>query len=546
MKLRLLPILLLLLTLPVMLSAADDPVRLGERIYREGILPDGRPLMGYIRDDVEIDSTIFSCANCHTRSGIGSLEGQIASPPVSGSYLFSERYQYKDVLKNYLSTKKKGVPRSAKPIRPAYDEKSLSLAIAGGINSAGRELLPVMPRYDMTDAEMGVLIAYLKTLSATHSPGVDDEEMHIATIVTDDVSESDRNAMLIPLKRLVEQNRQAASLKTTPRYQKFARMLDEAFFRKLRLSVWELTGDPSTWGAQLERFYQKDPPFAILGGISTRDWRPIHEFCERMQLPDILPITDYPVISDTDWYTIYFSRGHYQEGETAARYIAQQIEPSDAVLIISGTDERERRMAQGAVAAFTEKGFDQLIRLDGATVETLRPKLSALFASRTVKGVVAAVDDRLLSFLLEGDVGVKLPSVTVASATLASRLLEQPDDRLGRILLTWPYRLPDDERKYAEFKDTFLMGRMKPDGKRIASRTFSMIHVFMLGVREMKLDFYRDTLLDQISMMQDQYLPDFERLSFGPGQRYLSKGCYVVQVEPKSGKLIPRSDWVIH
>jgi hypothetical protein len=39
----------------------------------------------------------------------------------------------------------------------------------------------------------------------------------------------------------------------------------------------------------------------------------------------------------------------------------------------------------------------------------------------------------------------------------------------------------------------------------------------------------------------------YERLSFGPGQRYAAKGCHVVQLtsghEPK---LVRKGDWVIH
>jgi len=39
----------------------------------------------------------------------------------------------------------------------------------------------------------------------------------------------------------------------------------------------------------------------------------------------------------------------------------------------------------------------------------------------------------------------------------------------------------------------------------------------------------------------------FERISFGPGQRYASKGCFIVQVS-KGAKpeLVRKSDWVIH
>jgi hypothetical protein len=48
-------------------------------------------------------------------------------------------------------------------------------------------------------------------------------------------------------------------------------------------------------------------------------------------------------------------------------------------------------------------------------------------------------------------------------------------------------------------------------------------------------------------MMRDQYysIAVYPRLSFGPGQRYASKGCYVVQFT-ESGTLEKVSNWVVH
>jgi hypothetical protein len=56
--------------------------------------------------------------------------------------------------------------------------------------------------------------------------------------------------------------------------------------------------------------------------------------------------------------------------------------------------------------------------------------------------------------------------------------------------------------------------------------------------------------MDVVGMMRDEYYSIgavYPRLSFGPGQRYASKGCYVVQVgEGDQPALEKRSDWVIH
>jgi hypothetical protein len=58
---------------------------------------------------------------------------------------------------------------------------------------------------------------------------------------------------------------------------------------------------------------------------------------------------------------------------------------------------------------------------------------------------------------------------------------------------------------------------------------------------------YRDHLLDVMSLQMDLIVQDYERFSFGPGQRYASKGCYIIQLGPgEDPPLLPRSEWVIH
>ena len=525
-------------------AAAGDSRALGERMYRDGLLSDGTPLRGYVKGDVEVDSTVFSCSNCHTRSGLGSVEGQVASPPVNGTTLYNKRYQYKDYIKNIIS-EKRGVPRTATPLRPAYTDETLADAIRGGMSPNGRPFSPVMPRYSIGDRDMRILADYLRSLSSAYSPGVTETEMHIATIVGEGVPASERDAMVIPLERLAAQSRQAASLKKSPKYAKFARMLDESFFRTMRLSVWELKGSPTSWKAQLEEHYRKDPPFILMGGLVNGDWKPVHDFCEERQLPNLYPLTDFPVVSESSWYTYYFTRGYYQEGETAARFASGGGTSRVIQLVTPSRDSA--RLAEGAAAAWGEKGHGTLetVTLPGPgtfdaaalrkVLETARPDTLLVWGGSEA---LTALADPSLAGLLPA-------RVILSSSQVGSGFTNLPDRLKERIFFTYPYRLPREEKNYADFAKTFLTGKMKLDDKRIASRTYSMIHVFLLGLKELKLDFYRDTLLDVISMRQDQTLPDFERLSFGPGQRYSSKGCYIVQVATGSRELIRKSDWVV-
>ena len=89
-----------------------------------------------------------------------------------------------------------------------------------------------------------------------------------------------------------------------------------------------MKGPAETWRVQLEEYNRKEPAFALLGGITNGSWKPIHQFSEDNRIPCIFPNTDFPVISDKDWYTLYLSKGYYQEGEGAARYLNSKDHPA--------------------------------------------------------------------------------------------------------------------------------------------------------------------------------------------------------------------------
>src|ERR1043165_7359279 len=73
--------------------AARADASLGERIYREGLLPSGRGVRASVQGDVEVEGTQLKCAGCHRRSGFGSSEGAAFVPSVTGATLYGAREQ---------------------------------------------------------------------------------------------------------------------------------------------------------------------------------------------------------------------------------------------------------------------------------------------------------------------------------------------------------------------------------------------------------------------------------------------------------------------
>ena len=63
----------------------------------------------------------------------------------------------------------------------------------------------LMPRYPLSDEDMGYLIAYLESLDAGPDPGVTETDIHFATILTDDVVPEARKALLDVMEQFIVQ-----------------------------------------------------------------------------------------------------------------------------------------------------------------------------------------------------------------------------------------------------------------------------------------------------------------------------------------------------
>jgi hypothetical protein len=189
-------------------GASDNPslssgenLRLGERMYRNGILPSGNPVDAIVMGDIKIDGSMFSCESCHLRGGLGSIEGGVVTPATNGAKLFQAMYYGRDLTPDERSR----LPKFFQPpaIRPAYTDETLAIAVRDRIGPTGKELNFVMPRYLLDSRDMGILITYLKSLSSEPSPGVTDKTIRFATIITEEVPLEDRTAMLATLENFV-------------------------------------------------------------------------------------------------------------------------------------------------------------------------------------------------------------------------------------------------------------------------------------------------------------------------------------------------------
>jgi hypothetical protein len=397
---------------------------------------------------------------------------------------------------------------------------------------------------------MAVLVAYLKALSNDYSPGVSKNSINFATIIAEGVPVEQVSAMMEPLEAFAKSankqqeafEAQQVKLRETPR---------EPTYRRVKLVRWLLKGNQDTWRSQLEEYYRQEPVFALLAGISPNGWQPVHEFSEANRLPCILPSTEFPVVSQTDRYTLYFSKGYFQEGEAAAHYLLSQEAPlqSKKLVQLVSSSPQGKALADGFTRTVTSQGQPQPITFQlpdsqqeaaefiRQIMEKENPELLVLWAGAEALQHISGL----------ADTKKPLPLIMMSAGYLGANLRNIPEQLRDSTYLTYPYRLPQDDLRYERFLQPLdKNGKMTDEIRVIKSRTYSALKVMTQALRELKGDFYRDNLFDVIGMMQDIEFPLYERLSFGPGQRYASKGCYIVQLSRgEQPELVKKSEWVI-
>lgn len=533
-------------------------------MYRQGILPSGEPMQAFVKGDLPVPGTSFSCESCHLRGGLGSIEGGVYTPPTNGTKLFEP-----------LQALYKGTAQDPKyfplpPLRPAYTDGSLAEAIRSGVVPTGRTLNDVMPRYLLEDEDMALLVSYLKSLSSRFSPGVSDTALRFATVIAEDASPEERDAMLAPLENYVNSKNNLARYYMTQAGGRSRQMAEnmlsskELARRSLSLSRWVLKGAPETWRSQLEEYYRKEPVFALLGGITSGEWKPIHQFSEDHRIPCLFPMTDFPVVSETDWYTMYLSKGYYQEGEGAARYLnglAESLKGRAVIQVVR--DLREgRALSAGFLDTWRELGQPAAVTVTLKTGEAVTGE----FLNRVAVGERPAV-------LILWDGAEALPALEVlAGAAKRPEMVFLSGRYLGKSLGTLPEQIRDFT--YLTFPYTFsqfvvksssMMGgplkvpydvqkTLRPTNMMVQDAvqktthlTNTLTQLLTMALMDMRGNYYRDNFFDVIGMVADQPSAVYGRLSFGPGQRYAAKGCYIVQLgKGPDPELVKKSDWVIH
>lgn len=522
----------------------------GRSIYLRGVLGSGAPLEGNRGAGMVTTGTDAACVNCHQRSGLGWVEGKLSIPPVAGEYLFHSR--------DARVADEPALPyvESLHGNRDPYTDATLARAIREGLDSEGRPLSYLMPRYLLGDEDMAALIGYLKTLSVHGVPGVTDTVLHFATIVTPDADPLKRRGMLDVLEQFFARKNQAP-LKPTPRMQTSGRtQYSKSMYlanRHWQLHVWELKGPAASWRAQLDKHLAAEPVYAVLSGLAGSNWAPVHAFCEQNAIPCLFPNVEVPVVAERDFYPLYFSKGVLLEAELIARtLLGSDNHPTMGVV------EQIYRAGDSGEAAAAALAAE--LKQHGVAVHA-----TVLAAGGQGHGVTAALrkalphkDARgraLVLWLRPADIaalgGVPAGASTVYLSGLMGGLEKAPLPAGWRAhtLMTCPFDIPAKRGVRLDYPLGWFMSRhIQMVSEQVQTDTFLACSLVADVLNRMADNFARPYLIEQLQDLLEHRIITgyYPRLALASNQRFASKGGYLVRFRaPDGNALVAQGDWIV-
>ncbi len=531
-------------------SPGPDPVAAGgQSIYLRGVRVSGEPVVGTRDDGQSSTGAEAACVSCHQRSGLGTFEGRISVPPITAPFLFHSRTQ---------ESGEPGLPfvETSHGNREPYTDATLARAIRDGVDSDGRRLSYLMPRYVLGDEDMAALVAYLKTLGQRHVPGVTDSVLHFATIVTPDADPDRRRGTLEVLEQFFAQKNRAP-LKPSPPMQTSGRTLYAKSMymanRHWQLHVWELTGPAWTWREQLEKRIAAEPVYAVLSGVGGSNWAPVHAFCEEHAMPCLFPNVEVPVDAEGDFWTVYFSRGVLLE----ARLVAGAILGGDGHPVPKDVEVAYRAGDSGeaAATALTKDLKGHGIAVHATVLGRRASEGQAVSALRAMGRRKAARSGAVVLWLRPADLGALAQVPPVAGSVYVSGLLgglertPLPATWRGSARMTYPFDLPERRGVRLDYPLGWFSARRIPVvAEQVQTDTYLACNLVADVMNRMADNFAPPYLLEQLQESLEHRIITgyYPRLALASNQRFASKGGFIVHFRDAVGTaVVADGDWIV-
>lgn len=520
---------------PVAAAGSDAQLEAGRRLYEEGLLVDDRELVAQWPLGVAASGRAAACVACHRRSGQGTFEGENVVPPVTAPALYGPpRPSYRRLVPGIR------FEDFHFRARPPYSRRSLSRALADGVTPGGHRLSPLMPRYRISARDLAALDVYLRQLSARPSPGIDGRTVHFATVTTPTARTDERDAMWQVLQACFDERFPATAASGT----------------RWVLHAWSLSGDAADWPRQLEAYATTRPVFALVSGLGSADWKPIHDHCERQHTPCLFPLVDVPGAAAADTYSFYFSDGPWLEAVVMDRWLqdeAMGVRPQRVVQLVLEGSAVAHQGAQAFASAAGRRGLPVTTTAVAVADDGRLALVSAQL--RPDDAVVLWLDPATQRALMsEYPQGLPVGRVLGSGWMADPSQLAPPEAWREQLRIVYPFDPPARRELRARFNlRPWLQARglrTDPRLEAVQGNALTACNLLAEGMAAMRGVPTREQLVELIehypAAMGNAPAPQsFSSFSLGPGQRRSSKGAYIVRYAAAQGsELAPVSGWI--
>lgn len=310
---------------------ASTPVERGRVIFETG---EGESPITARSNEITVPASVFPCASCHGNDGRGKPEGGLTPSDL----------RHAELTKPYEVTLENGRRR-----RP-YTDALLRRAITMGIDSSGNTLNPLMPRYQLTRADLDTLVAYMHTLGEQAVRGVTDQSIRLGVLLPPGTPSG---AVRAAINSWTARANAAGGI--------YGRTIDLRF----------ATAPESAAGraAAAEALIAGDQPFALVASYTDSADAAIAEVAKKHNVPILSAFTTTPIPSAGDSpFVRYLGPGLAQQARALARALPATTQRVAILGKLAGAEDafRDIAKARGFTIAENAGEADAVLVLDGS------------------------------------------------------------------------------------------------------------------------------------------------------------------------------------
>jgi ABC-type branched-subunit amino acid transport system substrate-binding protein len=490
----------------------------GKEIFVRGESPDGREITAYVgQASVALPASAMPCANCHGADGLGRPEAGVIPSNITWSHL----------TKAYGLVSASGHRRHG-----PYDESSFGRAIVAGVDPADNALDPSMPRYHMSDADLGDLLAYVKRLESDFDPGLTADKIVVGTVVP----------RYGPMGGAGE-----AATAVLSAY--FADLNARGGIYNRRLELVAARADsPSGAIERAGELLGSGEIFALVGPLTAGVDESFAALAEERKTPLIGPITQSPP-ADTGLrrYTFYIYAGPELQARALVEFAATRLpDPSIEAAVVHPSSEAGQALARAMTRQALDRGWTGMRAMEypdgdmdpGALVRELQASgVQAVFfvGSGAEFAMLAGSADRL----------AWSPYLLALGYQVGREAVRAPARFDGRVFVAYPTS-PGDQgaagrREFGEFHQRHGLPR-RHLSTQIAAYTAAKLLAEGLGKGGRALT--REKLVRSLEGLYRYATGLTPPLTYGANRHVGAAGAHVVAVDLDKGSFAAGSTWV--